>query len=281
LIEFRLLGLHLERIADIGLAVPEKSAHGSGTIEVMGISNKRNSDIDIDNVSFRYGEGESLILKEISLKIEPGEMISLVGTSGGGKTTLLKLLLGLFEPETGGIRYGGLPLDRYGLAQYRRKIGTVMQDDALLAGSIADNISFFESQPDFEKVRRCAEDAAIHADIVAMPMGYNSLVGEMGSVLSSGQRQRVLLARALYRDPEILVLDEGTANLDSATEANVVRMLEQLEITRICVAHREAMIRASARVILVQSGTLRELDKDQMFAVQGQQHASMAIQAMS
>jgi len=280
LIEFRLLGLHLERIADIGLAVPEKGTDGSGTIEVIGICNRKDSGIDIDNVSFRYGEGESLILNEVSLKIEPGEMISLVGTSGGGKTTLLKLLLGLFEPQTGGIRYGGLPLGRYGLAEYRRKIGTVMQDDALLAGSIADNISFFESQPDFDKVRRCAEDAVIHADIMAMPMGYNSLVGEMGSVLSSGQRQRVLLARALYRDPEILVLDEGTANLDSVTEANVVKMLERLEITRICVAHREAMIMASTRVILVQSGTLHELEKDQMFAAQGQLHQGMAFQAM-
>ncbi len=281
LIEFRLLGLHLERIADIGLAVPEKGTGGSESVEVIGINDSKDSAIDIDNVSFRYGEGESLILNGVSLTIKPGEMISLVGTSGGGKTTLLKLLLGLFEPETGRIRYGGLPLGRYGLSEYRRKIGTVMQDDALLAGSIADNISFFEAQPDFEKVRRCAEDAVIHADILAMPMGYNSLVGEMGSVLSSGQRQRVLLARALYRDPEILVLDEGTANLDSTTEANVVRMLEQLGTTRICVAHREAMIMASDRVILVQSGTLHELDKDQMFAAQSGQRQGIAFQATS
>ena len=142
----------------------------------------------------------------------------------------------------------------------------MMQDDALLAGSIADNISFFAAEPDLPSVKRCAEKAVIHSDIVAMPMGYDSLVGDMGGTLSAGQRQRVLLARALYREPEILILDEGTANLDAATESSIINMLEHLEITRICVAHRNAMIMSSDRIILLQGGTLHPLDKEQMFA---------------
>jgi ATP-binding cassette subfamily B protein RaxB len=270
LIEFRLLGLHLERIADIGLALPECGVQrGEPSIALASHQSDQCGEIIVDHVSFRYGEGESRVLNDVSLEIDPGEMISIVGTSGGGKSTLMKLLLGLFEPEAGVVKYAGFPLARFGHAEYRRRIGTVMQDDTLLAGSVADNIAFFDSNPDLQKVEHCAEAAMIHTDIAAMPMGYNSLVGDMGGTLSAGQRQRVLLARALYREPEILLLDEGTANLDSATEASIISMLENLEMTRICVAHREAMIMASDRIILLQGGTLHELDKKQMFATSG------------
>ncbi len=275
LIEFRLLGLHLERIADIGLALPECDVQRyESSVTLTNDQREVYGAIAVDRVSFRYGEGESLLLNDVSLEINPGEMISFVGTSGGGKSTLLKILLGLLEPETGIVMYRGIPLARYGHAEFRRRIGTVMQDDALLAGSIADNIAFFDSNPDLLQVKRCAENAMIHTDIVAMPMGYDSLVGNMGGTLSAGQRQRVLLARALYREPEILILDEGTANLDSATETSIINMLEHLEMTRICVAHREAMIMASDRIVLLQGGTLHELDKEQMFATSGQRQAA-------
>lgn len=272
LIEFRLLGLHLERIADIGLALPEHIPDKSVCVPAAAIDSAAGGGkIEFKNVSFRYAEEEPWVLHNASLTIEPGEMISFVGPSGSGKSSLMKLLLGLFEPQEGDIFYAGLRLDRYGHANYRSRIGTVMQDDALLAGSIADNISFFDLAPDPTKVRRCAEKAAIHQDISAMPMGYNSLVGDMGGTLSAGQRQRVLLARALYRDPEILVLDEGTANLDAATEARIIRMLKRLEITRICVAHREAMILASSRVVLLKNGALHELDKQQLLTARNDQ----------
>jgi ATP-binding cassette subfamily B protein RaxB len=134
-----------------------------------------------------------------------------------------------------------------------------MQDDALLAGSIADNISFFDPEADPERVAACAERACIHEDIASMPMGYNSLVGDAGGILSAGQRQRLLLARALYRDPGILVLDEGTANLDAPTERRIVDVLRNLDITRICVAHREALVAAADRVIMLKNGGLHEL----------------------
>ncbi len=270
LIEFRLLGLHLERIADIGLALPECGVQrGEPSIALASHQSDPCGEIIVDHVSFRYGEGESRVLNDVSLAINSGEMISIVGTSGGGKSTLMKLLLGLFEPEAGVVKFAGFPLARFGHAEYRRRIGTVMQDDTLLAGSVADNIAFFDSDPDLQKVKNCAEAAMIHTDIAAMPMGYNSLVGDMGGTLSAGQRQRVLLARALYREPEILLLDEGTANLDSAIEASIISMLENLKMTRICVAHREAMIMASDRIVLLQGGTLHELDKKQMFATSG------------
>lgn len=275
LIEFRLLGLHLERIADIGLALPEFDAQSSNSAKA--ISNEQSEscgEIVVAGVSFRYGEGEPPVLNDVSLRITPGEMISIVGTSGCGKSTLLKLLLGLFEPEAGVVEYAGMPLARFGHSEYRRRVGTVMQDDALLAGSIADNISFFAADPDLQSVKRCADKAMIHSDIAAMPMGYDSLVGDMGGTLSAGQRQRVLLARALYREPEILILDEGTANLDAATESSIINMLEHLEITRICVAHRDAMIMASDRIILLQGGTLHPLDKEQMFASSGHPQAA-------
>lgn len=274
LIEFRLLGLHLERIADIGLTPPEcDDQRNESLVALTNDHGNRRGGIAIDGVSFRYGEGEPLVLNDVSLDIRPGEMIALVGTSGGGKSTLLKILLGLFEPEAGVVKYAGVPLARFGHAEYRRRIGTVLQDDALLAGSIADNIAFFDADPDLLKIKRCAENAMIHADIIAMPMGYDSLAGDMGDTLSAGQRQRVLLARALYREPEILILDEGTANLDVATEARVIKMLGQLEMTRICVAHRQAMILASDRIILLQGGTLQELDKEQILATTGQRQA--------
>jgi ATP-binding cassette subfamily B protein RaxB len=275
LIEFRLLGLHLERIADIGLAPAECAARSSNSANtISNVQSESCGEIVVAGVSFRYGEGEPPVLNDVSLRIAPGEMISFVGTSGCGKSTFLKLLLGLFEPDTGVVEYGGMPLARFGPAEYRRKVGTVMQDDALLAGSIADNISFFAAEPDLPRVKRCAENAVIHSDIAAMPMGYDSLVGDMGDTLSAGQRQRVLLARALYREPEILILDEGTANLDSATEASIIKMLEHLAITRICVAHREAMIMASDRIVLLQAGTLHELDKAQMYASSGNLQAA-------
>jgi ATP-binding cassette subfamily B protein RaxB len=257
LIEFRLLGLHLERIADIGLAPVERGHPQSRGIPAHTLEKRAGpGELQLDRVSFRYADGEARILEDLSLTIKGGEMLSIVGASGCGKTTLMKLLLGLFEPEAGQILYKGLPLGQFGMPDFRRRIGTVMQDDALLTGTIAENIAFFDSDTDMPRVQRCAEDAAIHSDIMSMPMRYDSLVGDMGDTLSAGQRQRVLLARALYRQPEILILDEGTANLDPMTEDKIVKLLGRLTITRICVAHRRALLRASDRIVHLKGRTV-------------------------
>jgi ATP-binding cassette subfamily B protein RaxB len=253
LIDFRMLDLHLERISDIGLARPERDISTTD-------GNLVNGGLALVDVSFRYGVGDPWLLKNASLEIDHGDMVVVVGPSGSGKTTLMKLLVGLFDPESGEVRYNGIALERFGHTAFRRRVGSVMQDDTLFAGSIAENISFFDAESDMDRLTQCARRASIHADIVAMPMGYNSLVGEMGSTLSAGQRQRILLARALYREPEILILDEGTANLDATTEARVVKVIRDLDITRICVAHRNAMVSVADRVILMRGGSLHEFD---------------------
>jgi ATP-binding cassette subfamily B protein RaxB len=260
LFEFRMLDLHLERIADIGLAMPESDASLQPVQRPgPGAKQRRAGKLELRNVSFRYGVADPWVLCKASIVIGRGEMITILGPSGGGKSTLIKVLLGLFEPTSGEVLVDGIALQRYGVRQFRQQIGTVMQDDALLAGSVADNISFFDPDADPGKVMACAERACIHRDIAAMPMGYNSLVGDMGDLLSAGQRQRILLARALYRDPGILVLDEGTANLDAGTEQSIVEVLRDLDVTRVCVAHRKALITVADRIVVLQNGGLREI----------------------
>ena len=191
------------------------------------------------------------MLKDFSLDITPGEMVTLTGPSGGGKTTLMKLMLGLYAPTSGAVRVDGVDLADVDMADWRSRIGVVMQDDRLLSGTLADNISFFDPDIDMQRVYRAAMAAQIHDMIVKLPMNYQAVVGDMGSVLSGGQKQRVLLARALYQDPAVLFLDEGTANLDVETESAIVGVIRDLPITRIIVAHRPAFLDASDRVIRV------------------------------
>nr|WP_260115143.1 ATP-binding cassette domain-containing protein [Pseudoduganella guangdongensis] len=195
----------------------------------------------------------------IDLHIPAGQSLALVGPSGCGKTTLCKLVLGLLQPTEGEILVDDIPLRQLGLRAYRSMIGTVMQDDVLLAGSILDNISFFDNGADPEKVKHYARLAAIHDDIAAMPMAYQTLVGDMGSSLSGGQKQRVLLARALYKEPKILALDEATSHLDVRNEARVNHALAELNLTRIMVAHRPETINAAERVIGIQHGKALEV----------------------
>ena len=198
--------------------------------------------IEVEGLGFRYAEDEPWILRDCTFGIEPGESVAITGPSGCGKTTLAKLLLGLLRPQEGRIRIDGIDIERYGLARYRDHFGAVMQEDTLFAGSIADNISFFDSGAALQDIQAAAMAAQIHDDIVAMPMGYESLVGDMGSSLSGGQRQRVLLARALYRRPDILLLDEATSHLDVDRERKVNAGISRLPITRIVIAHRPATI---------------------------------------
>jgi ATP-binding cassette subfamily B protein RaxB len=185
-----------------------------------------------------------------------------MGPSGGGKTTLLKIMLGLLEPTSGEVIVDGIPLQTMGARVYREQIAAVMQEDQLLSGSIADNICFFDPHFDHDKMVECAKVAGVHEEIAAMPMAYNSLIGDMGSSLSGGQKQRVLLARALYKGPRILFLDEGTAHLDVEKEREINDRLRRLSITRVSVAHRPGMTSGADRILRLAAGNACNVDTD-------------------
>ena len=251
LFELCMFRLHGERVADIILTETENDTQTAETdLESIVPS------IEIRKLTFRYADNEPNILNGLNLIIPAGQCVAVGGPSGSGKTTLLKLLLGLLEPTEGEILVGGIKLTKLGLSNYRRLLGTVMQDDSLFAGSIADNISFFDPSPSQQQIQACAVLAAVHDDITAMPMGYNTLVGDLGSALSGGQRQRILLARALYNKPKLLVLDEATSQLDVPNERAVNAAIQKIPLTRIIVAHRPDTIAMAQRVIILQHGCI-------------------------
>lgn len=258
--EFRMLKLHGERVADIVLTAPEAS-DTEAEIDVGALV----PSIELRNVSFRYSDGEPFVLKDLNLHIPAGQCIAVTGTSGSGKTTLVKLILGLMQPTSGEVLVGGVPLGQLGLANYRRVIGTVMQEDHLFAGSIAENISFFDPCQNQQQIEAGAKMAAIHGEISAMPMAYNTLVGDIGSGLSGGQKQRILLARAFYRNPKLLVLDEATSHLDVWNEQLVNAAIKQIALTRILVAHRPETIAMAQRVVVLEQGHIaRDLETSQL-----------------
>jgi ATP-binding cassette subfamily B protein RaxB len=250
-VDLRMLGIHAERLADIALAAPEPRSDVAARARAQSAVA-----IEVRDLSYRYGPNEPFVLEALSFRIEPGSSVAIAGPSGCGKTTLLKLLVGLLEPTSGTILADGVPIARLGGEAWRARIGVVMQDDVLFAGSIADNIGFFAADADPDRIEACARMAAVHDDIAAMPMGYGTLIGDMGASLSGGQKQRVLLARALYRRPGALMLDEATSHLDLTRERIVNDSLRGLEMTRISVAHRPETIRAAERVIRLERGMI-------------------------
>ncbi|MFN8961669.1 MAG: peptidase domain-containing ABC transporter [Betaproteobacteria bacterium] len=241
--QWRMLGLHAERLADIALEPPEERPPLETDVSRLAPR------IELRAISFRYADGEPWVLRNLSLSFEPGESVAIIGPSGCGKSTLMKIVLGVLAPTEGEVFIDGIPIRRLGLAQYRRLIGAVLQDDHLLAGSIAENIAFFDPQPEDRRIEAAARVAAVHEEIHRMPMGYQTLVGDLGTSLSGGQKQRVLLARALYKRPKILVLDEATSHLDVFNERRVNQAIAGLKLTRIVVAHRPETIASAGRVV--------------------------------
>ena len=255
IIEFKMLSLHFNRLADISLTEKEQNIQGKMS------GKKITGNIELKDINYRYNKKEAPVFKKLSLSIKSGESVAIIGPSGCGKTTLAKLMLGLFEPDEGKIEVDGIDIRQFGLGQYRTQIAAVMQDDQLLSGSIADNISFFDPQLDMQQVEWAAQIAAIDKDILQMTMGYNTLVGDMGAALSGGQIQRLLLARALYRKPKILFMDEATSNLDTKLEFSVNEAVKNLDVTRIIIAHRPETIASADRVIELRYGEAVEVDK--------------------
>lgn len=257
IINFRLLDVHLNRIADIALNKPENLALVTRHRDAQAAVS-----IELRNVWYRYGANEADVLKGVNLKVEAGDMIALVGPSGRGKTTLAKIMMGLFAPTHGEVLIDGQPLTSFGLGTWRRMTASIAQDDSLFAGSLADNIAMFDPEPDTARVKQSAGLAHIRSEIEAMPLRYEALVGDMGSVLSGGQKQRVLLARALYRAPVALFMDEATAHLDIPAEAIVMDVIKQQPMTRIMIAHRPQSIAAASKLFLVAGGHVDAVPMD-------------------
>ena len=257
-VELKMLRLQGERLSDIVLTAPEVDTGVPGAGPRAEAAEVPAASFELQNLRFAYSAAEAPVLMDVSLRIDPGESVAIVGPSGCGKTTLLKLMLGIHAPDAGELRVNGMPLARLGLRAWRDMIGTVMQDDLLFAGTIIDNISFFDAAPDIGWVEQCARLAAVHDEVEAMPMGFHTLVGDMGSSLSGGQRQRILLARALYKRPQILFLDEATSALDIDRERQVNQAVRELSITRVIVAHRPETIASVGRVIVLKDGRVAQ-----------------------
>lgn len=245
-IEFKMLDLHLSRLADIVHTKPEMPS--SQTEQNLHTNTKELAGkIEVRDLCFRYSEHEPYILDNVNFVIEAGESVAIIGPSGCGKSTLMKLLMGLIEPTSGEILIDDIPLAKQ--PHYRRQISSVMQEDQLLSGDLSENIACFEPNIDLAKVQYCAELACVHQDIGRFAMGYQTLVGDMGASLSGGQKQRIIIARALYREPKILFMDEATSNLDVQNEAQISEHISLLNVTRVIVAHRPETIAATERQI--------------------------------
>ncbi|MCR9276628.1 MAG: peptidase domain-containing ABC transporter [Pseudomonadaceae bacterium] len=260
-LQWRTLSVHLDRLADIALATPERSelSHNTSAPDSqIGAGASRaplqHAGIVLKDVGFRYSAREPWIVRHVDLSIRSGEFVAIIGSSGGGKTTLLKMLMGLVAPSEGSVSVGGHSASDF--AGLRPHIASIQQDDALLAGSLAENISLFSEQPDQARIHAAATAAALHADILRLPMGYRSRIGDMGHSLSGGQRQRVLLARALYRQPSLLFLDEGTSNLDPENTARILEVVGSLPITRVLVTHDASIAARADRVLKLEDGQL-------------------------
>jgi len=246
-IEFRMLDLHAERIADIALAEPEAAPAATFTPSAAPLT------IEGKGLGFAYGI-EGFTFRNIDFQVKPGETVAIVGPSGSGKTTLVKVLVGLLDRSEGQLTYSGRDVRDWDRAAYRGRIGVVLQDDQLFVGTLEDNISFFDAQHDPAQVRECAQLAGIAEDIEAMPMQYNTIVGSLGVALSGGQKQRVLLARALYRKPQVLFLDEAFDQLDLAREREITERLKVLGISLVIVSHRPETVRAVDRTVRLGGG---------------------------
>lgn len=250
--QFQLAGANLDRISDVTQAEPEQQA------EVVHPTPRLSGSMRLAGVGFRYSNAGPRVLRGLDLAVQPGQRIAIVGVSGSGKSTLGKLLLGLYLPNEGEICYDGFPLQSLDLQEVRQQFGAVLQESVLFSGSILSNITLTNPLIERERAVEAARTAAIHDDIVAMPMGYDTLVAEGGSALSGGQRQRLAIARAIVHRPTVLLLDEATSHLDVETEQRVAQNLRAVACTQIVIAHRLSTIREADMIVVLSHGTIVE-----------------------
>ncbi|EBI8226914.1 peptidase domain-containing ABC transporter [Salmonella enterica] len=243
LLQLRMMSLHNERISDIALNEQESVKPDIPVSEkITPVS------LEVKSLTFRYDQQSIPVFSELNLTVSPGESVAIIGPSGSGKTTLMKVLCGLFKADSGQVLIDGNDIQQMGVNNYRKITGCVMQDDRLFSGTIRENICGFAENIDDEWMVECAKASFIHDTIISMPMGYDTLTGELGEGLSGGQKQRLFITRALYRKPRILFMDEATSALDSKSENYVNSAIKSLNITRIIIAHRESTIKSVDRV---------------------------------
>lgn len=255
--EYKMLSVYNERLADIVLTEKETSNdYGFAHFQSGEVVDKE-SLVSFSNVSFSYGANDPLLLNNASFQLKQKEIVALIGPSGCGKSTISKLLLGIYTPTSGDIQFFGNP--NLSMKDIRHRIGAVFQEDQLFSGSIIENITFFGTELDEEWLVECARRAGVHNDIERLSMGYHTLVGEMGSSLSGGQKQRILIARALYKKPALLILDEATSSLDIHTEALVCKTFKTIGLPILMIAHRPETIASADRVLSLQDGVITEV----------------------
>ena len=226
-----------------------------------------------DSAQFSYSEDGPIILDNLTFSVRPGEYVALVGKSGCGKSTILRLLLGFETPDSGSVFYGPYDVQDVNLRSLRHQIGTVLQDGKLFMGDIASNITISTPSATLDDAWEAAEIAGVADDIRKMPMGMQTLVTEGGGGVSGGQRQRLMIARAVCGKRRILIFDEATSALDNITQKHVIESLDKLNCTRIVVAHRLSTVRHCDRILVMDHGTIAEegtyeelIEKDGLFA---------------
>jgi len=243
---------HLERISDVTEATPERESTSTSPVSHF------TGQISLERVTFRYYRDHEPVLRNITEKIEAGQKVAIVGRSGGGKSTLARLLVGLYEPTSGRILFDGVDLATLDLREVRERFGVVTQDGRVFGTTIRNNISLEDPSIGFDDVVWAAKVANIHDEIMEMPMGYDLLLTDGGASLSGGQRQRLTLARAVARHPSILLLDEATSDLDAVTESRIMANLRELNCTRIVIAHRLSTTADADVILVIENGQIVE-----------------------
>jgi ATP-binding cassette subfamily B protein RaxB len=264
-IEFKMLDLHFDRLADIVFTPVDQLSHPPiSNIRLPGSPKQANQrlkgDIEVQNLSFTYAQTDKPIFQGLNFSIKAGETVAIVGPSGVGKSTLLKCMMGLLRPSEGQVLVDSNPIHQ--IKHYRKEIAAVLQDDQLLSGSIAENIGCFDAKIDIDQIVFAANSACIHEEIMQTSMQYNTLVGDMGASISGGQKQRIMLARALYKKPSILFMDEATSHLDGNNEAKINAHIRRMSITRVVIAHRTDTVNSADRILQLAEGKLIEINQD-------------------